>query len=264
MTHDHNLAEMLDLDADVLQDYYREVVTWAGSLTGDRPRVVDLGAGTGTGTLALARHLPGARVTAVDMDEQMLAHLRRRAADEGLTDRIDTIQADLDAGWPDLGPADLIWASASMHHMADPVGTLTRAYRTLHPGGAIMIAELDGLPRFLTDPAGTALEDRCATEMAHRRHEHGLHMHEDWAAALTAAGFTVEAHRAFDLQLAPPLPANARRYARTTFERMRHGLADRLSPADLEALDTLASTALDRDDLAMRTTREVWTARRPA
>src|SRR3954470_20837578 len=105
MAHDHDhQAEMLDLDADVLHDYYREGIAWAGSLVPDRSRIVDLGAGTGTGTLALARHLPGADLTAVDMDDDMLAHLRRRADEAGVGDRVRTVRADLDGAWPELGP----------------------------------------------------------------------------------------------------------------------------------------------------------------
>ena len=57
MAHDH-MIEMLDLDAEVLHDYYREVITWVGREAAERPRIVDLGAGSGTGSLALARELP--------------------------------------------------------------------------------------------------------------------------------------------------------------------------------------------------------------
>ncbi|MDT5026705.1 MAG: hypothetical protein QOE61_3131, partial [Micromonosporaceae bacterium] len=71
-----DLAEMLDLDADVLHEYHRDVITWVGSVTPDRPRIIDLGAGTGTGALALARQLPDAEVVAVDVSEPMLEHLR--------------------------------------------------------------------------------------------------------------------------------------------------------------------------------------------
>jgi SAM-dependent methyltransferase len=262
MAHDHSLAEMLDLDADVLHDYHREVIGWAGSLAGGQPRIVDLGAGTGAGTLALARHLPGARLTAVDMDQDMLDHLSGRAADAGLGDRIRTVRADLDGDWPaDLGPADLVWASASMHHLADPARTLAQVHATLRPGGVFMITELDSIPRFLTDPAGVALEDRGHAEMARIRHEHGMHMGEDWGARLTAAGFTVEAERRFDIELRQPLPSDAVRYAQASLQRMRHGLADRLSADDQAALDTYVATAPDRDDLAIRTTRMVWVGR---
>ena len=48
---------------------------------------------------------------------------------------------------------------------------------------------------------------------------------------------------------------------------VRHAVAETLAPADLAALDRLLDTSgphsiLRRDDLAVRTERTVWTARR--
>ncbi len=261
MAHSH-LAEMLDLDAEVLHDYHRDLITWVGSLVGDRPRVVDLGAGSGTGTLSLARHLPQAEITAVDLDEEMLAHLRDRAQQAGVADRVRTVPADLDQDWPDLGPADLVWASASLHHMADPADAVRQAFRTIEPGGLFAIVELGSFPTFFAAPAAAALEDRCHAAAAAKRTEHGMHMHEDWGARLTEAGFTVEAERRFEIDLRPPLPAAATRYAQVTMQRIRHGLEDRLSAGDVAALEKLVAD-LDPDDLHIRATRMVWLGRRP-
>jgi SAM-dependent methyltransferase len=260
--HGHAFADMLDLDAEVLHDHHHEVIAWAGSLVGAGPRIVDLGAGTGTGTLALARHLPDAHLTAVDLDADLLARVDRRAADAGVADRVRTVRADLDGDWPDLGPVDLVWASASMHHLADPARTLAQVHAVLRPGGAILITELDSFPRFLTDPAGVALEDRCHAELARRRLEHGMHMGLNWGTLLKAAGFEVESERRFDIELRPPLPAQAVRYARVSLQRMRHGLADHLGPDDLDALDRLSTTVVE-SDLTVRTVRTAWAARRP-
>ena len=78
----------------------------------------------------------------------MLAHLRGRADAAGLGDRIRTVEADLDQPWPDLGPVEVIWAAASMHHMADPASAVASAFGALRPGGLLVIAELDSFPRF--------------------------------------------------------------------------------------------------------------------
>jgi SAM-dependent methyltransferase len=261
--HGDGLAQMLDLDAEVLHDYYREVIGWAGSLVPENPRIVDLGAGTGTGTIALARHLPGAALTAVDVDEEMLTRLRHRAAEAGVGERVRTVQADLDGDWPALGPADLVWASASMHHLADPARTLAQVRDVLRPGGVFMITELDGFPRFLTDPAGAALEERCHAELARLRLEAGLHMGEDWGARLKAAGFEIEGERRFEIELSQPLPAKTVQYAQVTLQRTRHRLDDRLDPDDLAALSAYAETVPTRTDLTVRATRDVWIGRRP-
>jgi SAM-dependent methyltransferase len=253
---------MLDLDAEVLHEYHRDLITWVGSLAPGKPQIVDLGAGSGTGTLSLARHLPQAEITAVDQDEEMLAHLRDRADQAGVADRVRTVPADLDQPWPGLGPADLVWASASMHHLADPADAVRQAFRTLKPGGLFAVVELGSFPTFFADPAAAAMEDRYQAAAAAKRTEAGMHMHEDWGSRLTAAGFALEAERRFDIDLRPPFPAAAARYAQVTLQRVRHGLEDRLSADDLTALDRLA-TDLDPDQLHIRATRMVWLGRRP-
>ena len=259
-----DLAELLDLDAEVLHEYHREVMTWVASLVPGRARIIDLGAGTGTATLALARQLPDAEVIAVDVSEPMLEHIQRKAQALGVADRVGTVQADLDQPWPDFGPADLVWAAASLHHMADPADALRKAFRTLRPGGLLMVTEIDSFPRFLPDPAGAALEERCHVALAGVRTEAGMHMDEDWGLRLAEAGFTIEAERAFDIVLQPPVSAAARRYAQVSWQRARHGLDGRLAESDLAALDAAAAGAPGRDDLTVRSSRTVWLARRPS
>lgn len=259
--HDH-LIEILDLDAEVLHEYVRELIGWVGREAADRPHVVDLGAGSGTGSLALARELPGATVTAVDVSPEMLAHLRSRADAAGLGDRIRTVEADLDQPWPDVGPADVIWASASMHHMADPATALASVFGALRPGGLLVIAELDSFPRFLAGTPDEDVELRCHAEAAKRRDEAGMHMHENWADRIGHAGFTSVTERHFDIDLRPPLPPAAARYAEVSLGRMRHTLDERLSPSDLAALDKIVADLPGRHDLSVRTERTIWLARR--
>jgi SAM-dependent methyltransferase len=268
MAHEH-MADLLDLDAEVLSEYHGEVADWVlAHLTG-RARVIDAGAGTGTGTLTLARKLPGAELIALDVSEEMLTHLGDKARAAGLADRIRTVQTDLDLTWPaDLKPADLVWAANSLHHMGDPARAVAQIYQVLRPGGLLAVTELESFPRFLTDPAGAALEERIHAAMARGRDEAGLHMHEDWPARFAEAGLAVEAERRFVIALEPPpdspAAASVARYATVTLGRARHGLADKLSAGDMAALDALIPALSGRDDLTVRTTRTVWLARRPA
>src|ERR1700740_1797736 len=105
MTHEH-LADLLDLDAEVLSEYHREAAEWVSANLTERARVIDVGAGTGTGTLALARQLPDAEVIALDVDEEMLKHIPDKARAGARADRIRAVRADLDQAWPDdLTPA---------------------------------------------------------------------------------------------------------------------------------------------------------------
>jgi SAM-dependent methyltransferase len=280
--HDHHggnepaelaLTELLDLDAEVLHDYLTGVVDWVGELAADQPprRILDLGCGTGTGSFALLRRFPGSEVTAVDASAPMLDHLREKARELDVASRARVVQADLDAGWPGTGPADLVWASNSMHHMADPDRVLAQILATLEPGGLLAVAEMDSFPRFLPDDLGSGrpgLEARCHAARDDARGDEMPHLGSDWGPRLVKAGFAVEAERIFAIDLAPPLPAAAGRYALVSLQRLRSVLDGRLSTADLATLDTLLdsdgpASILRRDDLTVRTTRTVWVARRP-
>ncbi len=71
----------------------------------DRPRVLDVGTGSGAIALALADEHPGARVTAVDASEGALELARANAARTGLA--IELRRHDLYAGLPP-GPWELV------------------------------------------------------------------------------------------------------------------------------------------------------------
>src|SRR5579863_3720606 len=268
MAHEH-LTDLLDLDAEVLSEYHQEVTGWVSANLTGRVRVVDVGAGTGTGTLALARQLPDSEVIALDVDEEMLKRIQDKARASGLADRIRTVQADLDQAWPDgLKPADLVWAANSLHHMGVPARAVAQIYEMLRPGGLLAVTELESFPRFLTDPAGAALEERIHAAMARGRDEAGMHMHEDWPARFAEAGFAVESERRFVIALQPPpdspMAASVTRYAMVSLCRARHGLEDKLSADDIAELDALAPALSARNNLTVRTSRTVWLARKPA
>ncbi|QUX31808.1 methyltransferase domain-containing protein [Nocardiopsis akebiae] len=263
-------GEILDLDAEVLAEHTDSITAWL-PLTAEPRRIVDLGCGTGAGAFALLDRFPGARVTAVDTSDGHLQRLRDKARALGVEERVRTVRADLDApDWPDLGSPDLVWASASMHHMARPDRALRSVHDALAPGGLFAVVELAGFPRFLP---GDAPEDRPGLEervhaAADRLHaEHMPHRGADWGPMLTAAGFTVEGERTIAVDIGGSRSEAVGRYALSGLRRIRTGVAGELSPEDLAALDRLLDTdgphsILRRDDLAVRTERAVWAARR--
>ena len=269
-TDDAAMAELLDLDAEVLHSYLTEVFAWVHELAGDLPRgrILDLGSGTGTGAVALAERFDGADVTAVDLSAPMLDRIRAKARDLGLADRIHTLQADLDAAWPAIDAVDLVWASNSLHHMADPDRVLAELLATIRPGGLLAVAEVDSFPRFLPDEVGGGLEARCQAELAEQRAAELPHLGSDWGLLLTKAGFTIAGERHFAIEVTAPLPAATARYAQASLRRLRSGLDGRLSVDDLATLDALIDSdgpdgVLRRDDLTVRAARTVWVARRP-
>ncbi|TKK91300.1 class I SAM-dependent methyltransferase [Herbidospora galbida] len=267
---DEGHAEILDLDAEVLAEHTASITAWL-PLTREPRQIVDLGCGTGAGAFALLERFPEAHVTAVDTSAGHLQLLRERACARGVEGRVRTVQADLDTDhWPDLGSPDLVWASASMHHMANPDGALRNVRELLAPGGLFAVVELAGFPRFLPAHAPEnrpGLEERAhaATDGFHA--EHVPHRGADWGPMLTAAGFTVEDHRTITVDIEGGRGEAIGRYAYGSLRRIRGVAAPALSPEDLAALDELLdlgspNSILRREDLAVRTKRTVWAARR--
>jgi len=248
---EHGQSLVLDLDAEVFGESLAAVLDLAGVVA---PRsVVDLGAGTGAGSRLLRERYPEAALTCVDNDPQMLGLLHA----QGFT----AVEANLDDGFPALDgsfltadaggrPADLVWASSSLHHVAHPAPLLSGIRRALAPGGVLVIVELTALPRFLSDPDGVLLEQRCHAAAA----AEGWNQHPDWTPALKDAGFRVTQSEV--ITDAPVTPA-AREYARQWFGRFAHLAA--LTTEDRDALDGLAER-LDEHELKPRTTRTVWAA----
>lgn len=260
--HHGDLAELLDLDAEALGGHLDEVTAFVAAHA-DRPvrHIVDLGAGTGTGTYALLRRFPDATATAVDATADMLHRIEAKAGAD--RDRLRTVVADLDHDWPDTGPADLIWASSSLHHMADLPRVWAGVRATLAPGGVLAVIEMDSFPRFLPDDL-RPLEDRAHVL---RDEEHAAVMPNrggDWAALLRDGGFTVRAEHAFEIEVAAPLPGPALRYARMSLNRLRNAVADRLDDADRAAFAALLDSddgpehLSRRGDLTLRNIRRVW------
>lgn len=265
--HDHetDLADLLDLDADLL-GYLDELTGWAAQHAPDVARtIVDVGAGTGTGSLALARRFPASEVVAIDRSPSMLERLEAAARRQGLAERLRVVQADLDEAWPELAAVDLAWASSSLHEVADPDRLLRDVHAALNPGGLLVVVEMDALPRFLPDDVGSGrpgLELRCHQALA----QLDWNAHPDWRPHLQQAGFAIAAQRTVS-SASGPAPGTGR-YAQGYLRRIRSALDGRLASDDLDTLDRLLAddgpdAVLRRSDLTVRGSRTAWAARRP-
>jgi 2-polyprenyl-3-methyl-5-hydroxy-6-metoxy-1,4-benzoquinol methylase len=109
--------------------------------------VLEPGPAMGFFTLELARLVgPSGRVVAVDLQDKMLAALRRRAERAGLADRIETrrcTQDDLAIG--DLaGQVDFAVLIHMVHEVANPDRFLGAVFATLKPGGGVLFVEPAG------------------------------------------------------------------------------------------------------------------------
>lgn len=266
-SQDRDLADLLDVDAQVLP-FAAEIVDWVGGQLPVAPReVVDLGSGTGHGSLVLAARFPLARVTAVDSSPVMAGRTRARLEAAGLQDRTRVVQAHVDAGWTTDEPVHLVWASAVLHEVHDSRGLFAALITALRPGGCLVVVEMDAPPRFLPHDLGLGepgLEDRLHAALATAA---GRAMHPRWGAALQESGFTDVVERRFTLQTDSP-PAVTASFVAAYLSRVRPSLDDRLSVADLTVLDTLLSrygphALTHRTDLTVRAARTAWLARRP-
>ena len=117
----------------------RLVVPWLNGARGLRGlRVIEIGCGTGSSTVALAEQ--GARVIALDIDGAALEVAQERCRVHGVSVqfRQQNAQALLD-----LGPADAVIYFAVLEHMshAERVQSLAQAWELLPAGGLLAIIE---------------------------------------------------------------------------------------------------------------------------
>jgi ubiquinone/menaquinone biosynthesis C-methylase UbiE len=163
--------------------------------------VVDLGAGTGQFTVAVAPHC--ARVVAVDVSDVMLTALRDKMQHSGRTN-IEVVRGGFLTYDHPGEPVDLVYTRYALHHLPDvwKAIALTRIRRLLRTGGALRL--WDVVYDFAPDEAEERLEAWCATGGAgvvgewsraeleeHVRDEHSTFT---WLLEpmLQRAGFTVE------------------------------------------------------------------------
>lgn len=263
----HGTAELLDLDAEVLQAFIDEVIDWVAPLAGTPRAVVDLGSGTGTWTVALAQRFADATVTAVDVSEDMLTRARAKADEQGVGDRVHTVLADLETGLLDVH-AEMFWAALSLHEVTEKDQVLRDVFAATSPGGVFAVIEMEAPPTFLPEDIGLGrpgleLRIRDAVEAARG----GVPLHPDWGPRLEAVGFESVGERSFEIDPAPPYPESVARYADTYLRRVRPGLENTLSAEDLSTLDALLGDGphglRHRQDFEVRGSRTVWVVRRP-
>lgn len=151
-----SVRRVLDLRKRKSRDFFDRIAGSYGSLTepgGGWPvlaaglaagfmgrHVADLGAGEGALTLLLARY--AAKVTAVDTSPQMLRHVEERAKNEGLADRVQMAEGDIEAlPLPDAG-MDVAFLSQALHHAARPQQAVAEAARVLNDRGILVVLDL--------------------------------------------------------------------------------------------------------------------------
>lgn len=279
--HDHRrgddfdwnaMADSLEIDGMLMLPLVEAVTTGlhnAGIDAATVAQVVDVGCGPGVVTCALAKTFPTARITGIDSATPLLDRLRHRAHDTGLQDRVDGVAGDLEHELPQLPPADLVWASMVVHHVADPAATLRRLGDLLRPGGTLIVVEFGGHPRVLpadapvvVDGTWARLEDGARATLVERLGPDLIG--RDWPRDLRLAGLTDVTDEVVTFRHDAPLDELARRWLVRHIRRGIGMAGDALTPGEVETLELLANAVEQgaRTDAFVEAERRVLTARR--
>ncbi|GAB1326475.1 class I SAM-dependent methyltransferase [Streptomyces sennicomposti] len=274
------LAPLLESQAELSAPVYEQIMTWLGQQTSGEPGlIVDAGSGPGVVSGLFAGAFPEARVVAVDGSAPLLERARARAARLGHADRFTTVTGELPQALDQLEyPADLLWASNSLHHLGDQRAALAAFAAHLAPGGTLALLE-GGLPaRHLPRDIGIgrpglqarldAAEADAFTRMRAELPGSAAET-EDWPALLTAAGLRPTGTRSFLLDLPAPVSDQARAYVAATLARLREGMGEALDAQDRATLDRLldpedAASVHRRPDVFVLKAHTVHTAVRPS
>ena len=124
-----------DLIREGLNKYTRKAFHMLPEL--DKPRILDVGCGSGVPTMELAS-LSNGQIMGLDINQLLLDRLTRKIEKAGLSDRIKTLKCSmLDMDFPD-GRFDIIWAEGSISIIGFKKG-LEEWRRFLRPNGFLVV-----------------------------------------------------------------------------------------------------------------------------
>jgi ubiquinone/menaquinone biosynthesis C-methylase UbiE len=103
----------------------------------EKPRILDIGCGSGVSTLELARLTDG-EITGLDIDRNALDRLNRKIEKAGLSERFKTLNRSLlDMEFPDES-FDIVWSEGSIFIIGFEKG-LQEWKRLIRPGGFMVV-----------------------------------------------------------------------------------------------------------------------------
>jgi len=103
-------------------------------------KIADIGCGTGSATMLLARSL-NAQITAVDFLPDFIEVLKTKVENEGLTEKINPLVCSMDKLQFDNEALDVIWSEGAIYNMGFENG-INDWKRFLKPGGLLLVSEI--------------------------------------------------------------------------------------------------------------------------
>ncbi|MGI5531254.1 methyltransferase domain-containing protein [Streptomyces syringium] len=194
--HPHPEFELRRLREQALMFWPKELRTF--QQLGLRPDwdVLDAGSGPGFITGQLLDAVPEGTVTALELDEGLLAQARSHLGPhEG--GRLRLLQGSITEAPLPGAQFDLALARLVLQHLSQPAQALTELNRLLRPGGRLVVADADDAMWGSVHPAIPGLDEVLATRRLHQAKRGGnRHVGRAVPAMMRAAGFgqiTVEA-----------------------------------------------------------------------
>jgi len=121
----------------------KKAIDMAGIDKSKRLKIADIGCGTGASTIQLAKEL-NADVTSVDFLPEFLEELIRRAKDEGVNDKVQTLNCSMDNLPFSEEEFDVIWSEGAIYNIGFEAG-ISSWKRYLKTGGKLIVSEITWL-----------------------------------------------------------------------------------------------------------------------
>lgn len=103
--------------------------------------VLDVGAGSGYFSLAIAKKLNTGKVICFDLSEEMLQRLKHKAKKEDLEDRIQIMNGEASSLKLNDESVDLVVSNFVLHEVSSPEIILMEMIRALKPNGRVIITD---------------------------------------------------------------------------------------------------------------------------
>jgi phosphoethanolamine N-methyltransferase len=144
--------------------------------------VLDIGCGTGGVDIVLARDLGAGKVTAIDVEPQLIERAKQRAVDAGIAEQTEFILIEPGPLEFERDSFDLVFSKDAMIHIPDKDALFRDVLRILRPGGAFAASDW-----LVGENAATSPEWERLSNLTHLSFE--VATGEQTAVAIQNAGF---------------------------------------------------------------------------